>query len=92
MRYTTGRADSIYYHRINMCHMSGMLLDRFQNRVEVIEHCRGSIGQDPGLVLKALEDEGKHPETASTGEISTAQKVTQDQHLAAAFLLGLDRN
>jgi hypothetical protein len=33
-------------------------LERFQNCVNVIEHCGGSIGQEPGLVRKVLEDKG----------------------------------
>jgi hypothetical protein len=44
-------------------------LERFQNCVDVIEHCGGSIGQEPGLVRKVLEDKGLIAEAATQAQI-----------------------
>jgi exonuclease VII small subunit len=46
-----------------------MYLERFQNCVDVIKHCRGSIGQEPGLVQKVLQDQGKGGDAATMDEI-----------------------
>jgi hypothetical protein len=67
-------------------------LERFQNGVDVIEHCGGSIGQEPGLVQKVLQDRGKSSNTATADETREAQNAAQQQYLAVAFLLGSDRN
>jgi hypothetical protein len=67
-------------------------LERFQNCVDGIEHYGGSIGQDPVLVNKILEDNGKSRDTASPDEIDEAQNTAQEQYLAEAFLLGSDRD
>jgi hypothetical protein len=40
-------------------------LERFQNCVDVIEHCGGSIGQEPGLMRKVLGDKGLIAEAAT---------------------------
>ena len=67
-------------------------LERFQNCVDVIEHCGGSIGQEPGLVRKVLEDKGLIAEAATQEQIQEAQVTAQEVYLAAAFILGSDRN
>jgi hypothetical protein len=67
-------------------------LERFQNSVDVVEHCGGSIGQEPGLVRKVLEDKGLIAEAATQDQIREAQVTAQEVYLAAAFILGSDRN
>jgi hypothetical protein len=66
-------------------------LERFQNCVDVIEHCCGSIGQETGLVRKVLEDKGLIAEAATQEQIREAQVTAQEVYLAAAFILGSDR-
>ena len=58
----------------------------------MIEHCGGSIGQEPGLVRKVLEDKGLIAEAATQEQIQEAQVTAQEVYLAAAFILGSDRN
>jgi hypothetical protein len=67
-------------------------LERFQNCVDVIEHCGGSIGQEPGLVQKVLEDKGLSAKAPTQDQIWEAQTTAQEVYLAAAFILGSDRN
>jgi hypothetical protein len=67
-------------------------LERFQNSVDVIEHCGGSIGQEPGLVRNVLKDKGLIAEAATQDQIREAQVTAQEVYLAAAFILGSDRN
>ncbi len=58
----------------------------------MIKHCGGSIGQEPGLVRKVLEDKGLIAEAATQEQIQEAQVTAQEVYLAAAFILGSDRN
>jgi hypothetical protein len=59
--------------------LTGQTLDapgipkRFQNYVNVIEHCGGSIGQEPGLVLKVLQDNEKTGNTAIENDYTQGQ-------------------
>jgi hypothetical protein len=57
----------------------------------VIEHCGGSIGQEPGLVRKVLEDKGLIAKAATQEQIREAQVSAQEVYLAAAFILGSGR-
>jgi hypothetical protein len=54
-------------------------LERFQNCIDVIKQCGGSIGQEPGLVQKVLQDQGKSGDTATTDEIRKAQITAQER-------------
>jgi hypothetical protein len=68
-------------------------LDKFQNCVEVIEHCGGNIGTDVGLVNETLST-ASPPITrsmATPGEIQAAEEYTREKFLACAFILGWDR-
>jgi hypothetical protein len=66
-------------------------LERFQNCVGVIEHCGGSIGQEPGLVRKVLEDKGLSAGAATPDQVRAAQSTAQELYLVAAFILGSDQ-
>jgi hypothetical protein len=67
-------------------------LEKFQNCVDVLDHCGGLIGHIPGLVNSMLEESNIDPNTATKEQIDVALEATQDEYLAVAFLLGSDRN
>jgi hypothetical protein len=69
-----------------------LYLERFQNYVDVMEHCGGSIGQELGLVQKVLTKNGLRAGKVMTDQIREAQNTAQEQYLAAAFILGSDQN
>jgi hypothetical protein len=66
-------------------------LDRFQNCIDVIEHCGGSIGNEPAIVNEILISGGIDPNNASQGEIAAAITVAQEKYLASLFLQGADK-
>ena len=68
--------------------------ETFTNLVEVIEHCGGAVGDEPGMVDKVL-GELKPPVAriaASDEEMEDARAAAKERYLACAFLLGSDRN
>ena len=69
-------------------------LERFQNSVEVIEHCGGTIGLDPGLVDATMRSAKPMMtrDTATAEQLLAAEKYTKEQYLACAFLMGSDRH
>ena len=68
-------------------------LDKFQNSVEVIEHCGGDLGIDKGLIDNtfATANPVVNRETATPATVEAAKKYAREQYLACAFLLGADR-
>jgi hypothetical protein len=66
-------------------------LEKFQNCVDVLDHCGGSLGHLPALASALLESNGIAPDNATAEQAAEAIKNTQDQYLAIAFLLGSDR-
>jgi hypothetical protein len=66
-------------------------LDRFQNCIDVIQHCVGSIGNEPAIVNKILITRGTDPNTADQDEIAAAIVVAQEKCLASLFLQGADK-
>jgi hypothetical protein len=51
---------------------------KFKNTFEVIEHYRGTIGEDKALVLEELKSVGRNNETVSAEEIETATDLATD--------------
>jgi hypothetical protein len=67
-------------------------LDRFQNCIHVIQHCGGSIGNEPEIVNEVLIAGGIDPDAATQEEIAAAITVVQqEQCLASLFLQGADK-
>jgi hypothetical protein len=63
-------------------------LDRFQNCVDVLEHCGGAIGPDPALLVEQiLKRDGNMTVTAATDELTAAKEGAIEEYLAMAFLL-----
>jgi hypothetical protein len=74
-------------------HTPQVYLERFRNSVEVIKHCGGSIGMDPGLVdevLKMAIPTALTRDTASAEQIRSAEQYTRERYLACALLMGSD--
>jgi hypothetical protein len=68
-------------------------LEKFQNCVDVLEHCSGTVGHIPGLVDTYLQDgNAVDSDNPTKGEIADAIQATQEQYLAVAFPLGSNRN
>lgn len=69
-------------------------LERFQNSVEVIEHCGGTIGIDPGLVdiTMTAATPVMTRATATPTQLLAAENYTKEEYLACSFLMGADRH
>ena len=67
-------------------------LEKFQNFVEVIEHCGGSIGTDLGAVEQVLGELSLTRDTATQDEITAAVESAKERYLAVAFILGSERS
>jgi hypothetical protein len=74
--------------KLMTCHI---YLDRFQSCIDVIEHCGGSIGNEPAIVNEILISGLIDPDKASQGEIAAAITVAQEKCLASLFLQGADK-
>jgi hypothetical protein len=67
-------------------------LEKFQNSVEVIEHCDGDLGIDNGLIdaTFATANPAVRRDTAAPETVEAAKKYAREQYSACAFLLGSD--
>jgi hypothetical protein len=68
-------------------------LEKFQNSVEVIEHCGGDFGIDTGLIdaTFATTNPAVTRDTTTPPMVKAAEKNAREQYLACTFLLGSDR-
>ena len=68
-------------------------LKKFQNSVEVIEHCGGDLSIDTGLIdaTFATANPAVSRDAAAPQTLKAAQKYATEQYLAFAFLLGSGR-
>ena len=69
-------------------------LDKFQNSVEVIEHCGGDLGIDQGLINHTFATANpvvNRDKKATPATMEAAKKYAREQYLACAFMLGADR-
>jgi hypothetical protein len=79
----------IYQDKQAMCEA---YLEKFQNCIDILEHCGGTVGQATGLLNMILEENCIDPKTAKLNEIAHDMKSLQEQYLAVAFPLGSDQN
>jgi alkaline phosphatase len=79
----------LYQDRHTTC---PVYLDRFQNCVDVLEHCGGAISPDPALVEQILARSDNTTATAATDELNAAKEGAIEEYLAMAFIQGADRN
>ena len=81
-----------FYHLVQGKHTSNQdYLRKFNNMVDVIEHCGGQIGGEPGPIASALTDLGYNPNDFNPGEFMEAYEIVKEEHLALCFLYGADR-
>ena len=66
-------------------------LEQFQNTLDVLKHCGGTIGDDPGLGKFIIEGKGMDPLSATDAEMANAQAIGQESYIAMAFIMGSDR-
>ena len=66
-------------------------LEQFQNVVDMIEHCGGSIGFEPGLHEEILSKKGIPRQVATTKQKDQVAKEARERYLGTAFLCGSDR-
>jgi hypothetical protein len=67
-------------------------LEQFQNIVDVIEHSGGSVGNEPGIMKLLATEKKMVMSTITQAERAEIKKEAQEQYLAAAFMLGSNRN
>ena len=93
-------AHTVLYKKYQFEHISLMeVYNNFKNKVEVIEHQSGCIGQDEGLLNVITTERGKEEETTVKkyidGEdltmdqkamINEIKRASRDRYLACAFL------
>jgi hypothetical protein len=66
-------------------------LGRFQNCIDVFQHCGGSFGNEPAIVNEVLIAGGIDLDAVMQEEIAAAITVAQEQCIASLFLQGADR-
>jgi hypothetical protein len=64
--------------------------ERYQNNVEVIEQCGGTVGYEEGVQATVYKDEGVSPTTTDAGEIKSVLDKTKERMLATGFIMGAD--
>ena len=66
-------------------------LEQFQNVVDVIEHCGGSLGFEPGLHEEILSKKGIPRQVVTTKQKDQIAKEAHERYLGTAFLCGSDQ-
>jgi hypothetical protein len=61
-------------------------MSKFKNAIAVIEHYKGSIGDDEALMLQELKVTGRKAECATKEMVGKATKEAQQKAHAIAFL------
>ena len=78
----------IYQERNMTCQA---YMEKFQNTVDVLDHCGAGAGNMPGLLQAILEESSINPDNATKEQVATALQESQERYLAVAFLLGADK-
>ena len=66
-------------------------LEQFQNTVDVIEHCGGTVGTDPGIAQELVKERNLDVSLLTNEEMEEIRKESQAQYLAVAFVLDADK-
>ena len=81
-----------FYHLVQGKHTSNQdYLKKFNNMVDVIEHCGEKIGGEPGPISSVLTDLGYDHNNFNPAEFMEAYEIVKEEHLALCFLYGADR-
>ena len=65
--------------------------ESFQNHINVIKHCSGLLGIDPGISKAVFKEKGLTLATSTTTQKDEVKKETKERYLTVAFILGADR-
>ena len=65
--------------------------EQFNNTIDMLEHCRASLGEDDGIITKVLEHHDVEPSTATATQKENARIEAQEWYYGLAFLMGADR-
>jgi hypothetical protein len=63
----------------------------YQNNVEVIEQCGGTVGYEEGVRSMVCTDAGISQTTTNAGEVKSVLDKTKEQMLATGFIMGAGR-
>jgi hypothetical protein len=64
--------------------------ERYQNNVEVIEQCGGTVGYEEGVKSMVCTEEGISETTTDVGELKLVLNKTKERMLATGFIMGAD--
>jgi hypothetical protein len=64
--------------------------ERYQNNVEVIEQCGGTVGYEEGVRSMVCTDKGISQTTTDAGQVKTVLEKTKERMLATGFIMGAD--
>ena len=65
--------------------------EQFNNTIDMLEHCRVSLGEDDGIITKVLEHHDIAPSTATATQKENVRIEAQEWYYGLAFLMGADR-
>ena len=66
--------------------------DKFQNNLQVLEQCGGTIGDDEGVRSLVFEKLKFDPATTVPGELKLVKDTTREYYLSIGFILRADRS
>ena len=78
--------SSSQQHHMDAAHY----LEQFNNPLDILERCGAALGEDPGTMCKAFEQEGIDPLTTDEEELQQVRTIAREWYLALAFLMGAD--
>jgi hypothetical protein len=67
-------------------------LQKFQNHIDVIEHCGGAIGEETDMIDHMLVVVYLTRVSANVTQMIDAARAARQQYISCAFILGADRN
>ena len=67
-------------------------LVHFQNCVDVIRHCGGTMGEDEGTILDILTEADLTIASANSDQMTNAKEMSIERYLSYVFICSTDRN
>jgi hypothetical protein len=67
-------------------------LQKFQNSVDVLQHCGAAVSNMPGLINQILDEQSLDFDAATKLQIATTLRKAQERYLAIAFFIGADKH
>jgi hypothetical protein len=66
-------------------------LEEFSAHQDVVKHCGGQIGGNPGLIDRILQDMGVKQENATDEHLNEAVAIAQEEYAVVVFLVNSNR-